>query len=190
MELIAKLLTEAIQGESFAEKRYEAFARQANLENHPGIARLFSGLARAEAIHIANHLRALKKIDPAPLDIEVSAHIPVGRSPENIVTAIRGEQEEISGMYPSFIRQIKRRHGKEFVAKVALLSLHWALEAEKVHLGLLLLAQKNHAAGRDLAPDNFYLCGVCGNLVYSDTTPETICPVCGHDPHFYNKVPQ
>ncbi len=190
MELVAELLSEAIKGESFAEKLYEAFAHHAAKEGLSGIARLFSGLARAEAVHIANHKRALIKNNGQTPYIDIPETLDIGSVTDNIATAIAGEAEEVNSMYPSFIKQIKKEHGTEFEAKVAILSLSWALEAEKVHLSLLQQAQKSMAQGKDLDEEHFYLCGVCGNIVYSEIKPESICPICGHDAHFYNKVPR
>ncbi|MCB2182631.1 MAG: rubrerythrin family protein [Desulfobulbaceae bacterium] len=189
MNIITKLLSQAIQGESFAEKRYDAFARHAIGEGFPGIARLFTGLARAEAVHIANHKRALEK-NNGKGDAKISIAEPVVAATvvENIATAIQGEHEEITSMYPSFIKQVKKRHGSDFVAKIALLSMSWAMEAEKGHLELLRLARQSIEAGKDMNSENFYLCRVCGNVIYQETAPQVICPICGHDPHFYSKV--
>ncbi len=144
-------------------------------------------MARAEAIHIGNHQRALEKNHEPQLKVKIDEPIITGSLAENI-EAIQGEHEEISSMYPSFIAQIKKCHGKDFVAKIALLSLIWAMDAEKVHLTLLQFASKQLSNKEDRNPENFYLCRVCGSLVYEEKTPEEICPVCGHDSYFYSKV--
>lgn len=189
MELIAKLLTKALEGEIAAEKRYLAFASHAHDAGFTGVAVLFRGLAQAEAVHIINHKQALEKNNSTPPDPAEDKGISRATVAENIAAAITAENEEITSMYPSFIKEIRSRHGRDFTPRIALLSLTWALEAEKGHLGLLKWAQKKVRHNQDVKPDNFYLCSVCGNLIHSEKIPDEICPVCGHDAHFYNKIP-
>jgi rubrerythrin len=55
-------LKEAFAGESQANRRYLAFAKKAEGEGYPQIARLFRAAAEAETVHAHNHLRALKGI--------------------------------------------------------------------------------------------------------------------------------
>ncbi|MFW5906704.1 MAG: ferritin family protein, partial [Desulfobia sp.] len=107
MELIAKLLTEAVEGEIAAEKRYRAFASQADDAGYTGIAVLFRGLAQAEAVHITNHQQALKKNNSTPPDPAVNEKISRATVAENIAAAVAAENEEITSMYPSFIKEIR-----------------------------------------------------------------------------------
>ena len=188
MEIINTLLLEALQGETDAEKRYMAFAGQAGTEGYPGLAALFTGLSYAEAVHAANHKRALEKNSyngSLPKATKPESH---GSTLDNLRMSLKGELEEFSTMYPSFRRQITKKHGAEFVAKIALLSIKWATESEKNHHALLLAAVKMMESGRDMDSGNFYLCTVCGNLHFSAQPPEELCSVCGHDLMFYSKV--
>ena len=57
-----EFLMEAFAGESQANRKYSAFAAQADKEGFAQAARLFRAAAEAEAVHAANHLRALKAI--------------------------------------------------------------------------------------------------------------------------------
>ena len=52
-------LNEAFAGESQANRKYLAFAKQADMDGFPQVARLFRAAAEAETIHAHNHLRAL-----------------------------------------------------------------------------------------------------------------------------------
>ena len=53
-------LKAAFAGESQASRKYLAFARKADQEGHPQIARMFRAAAQAETVHAAAHLRALE----------------------------------------------------------------------------------------------------------------------------------
>lgn len=187
MELINKLLLEAVQGETSAEKQYLGFSEKAVSEGYSGIAALFTGLSYAESIHISNHKKALEKngysgMFPSPEQVHIGATI------ENIRHAIAGEREEFTSMYPSFRKKIMKKHGDNFIAKIALLSIKWAMESEKSHHALLRAAEKSLAEGKDMDSGDYYLCAVCGNLHYCAKFPEELCPVCGHDVSFYSKV--
>jgi len=52
-------LLEAFAGESQANRRYLAFAKQAEKEGYPQVARLFRAAAEAETVHAHAHLRTL-----------------------------------------------------------------------------------------------------------------------------------
>ena len=52
-------LKNAFAGESQANRKYLAFAAQADKEGHPAVARLFRAAAHAETVHAHAHLRAM-----------------------------------------------------------------------------------------------------------------------------------
>ncbi|MCX6654949.1 MAG: rubrerythrin family protein, partial [Candidatus Bathyarchaeota archaeon] len=86
-ESIEKLM-EAFAGESQANRRYLAFAKKAEEEGLPLIAKLFRAAAEAETVHALNHLRIAGK---------------VGMTVSNLDEAINGETFEFRKMYPEFI---------------------------------------------------------------------------------------
>lgn len=188
MELINTLLLEAIQGESDAEMKYLVFSARAEAEGYPGVGRLFTGLAQAESIHIANHRRALEKNGYSGDYPRGSGVETCGDTLENAKESLAGELEEYTRMYPTFKRRISKAHGREFVAKIALLSITWAADSEKNHHDLLKRAISALEQGKDMDSGDFYLCRVCGNLHFSAGIPAEQCPVCGHDLHFYSKI--
>ena len=57
-------LKEAFAGESQANQKYRAFAKKAEKEGFPNIAKLFSTTAEAERIHAEGHLGALEMYPP------------------------------------------------------------------------------------------------------------------------------
>lgn len=188
MKLVHDLLLIALAGETTAEQTYLGYAATAIKEGLPGVAALFTGLSYSEAVHSANHKRALLKNDFTGSFPTADISDTAGTTLENLKAAISGEHEEFSAMYPSFKKQISRKHGNVFSAKVALLSIRWAMESEKNHHSLLLAAKRACEAGRDMNDKGFYHCVVCGNLVYEASAPTELCVVCGHDQSFFTKV--
>ena len=66
----------AFSGESQASQKYRAFARKAEQDGLPNIARLFRTGAEAESIHAEGHLLAMQEI---------------GSTADNLRSAIQGE---------------------------------------------------------------------------------------------------
>lgn len=150
-------LKAAFAGESQASRKYLSFAKKADADGLPQIARLFRAASHAETIHAHNHLKALEGILSTA---------------ENLQTAIEGENYEVSNMYPEFIRD-----AEEEGAKKALRSFNWAMEVEKVHEGLYRKALAMLEAHEAMAETDYYVCPVCG---YTHEGPlEGKCPVCG-----------
>src|SRR5512138_2837113 len=81
-------LLAAFAGESQANRKYLAFAKKADEEGFPQVAKLFRAAAEAETIHAHNHLRALSGI---------------GSTRENLMEAVAGETHEFKNMYPEMI---------------------------------------------------------------------------------------
>jgi len=80
-----KNLKEAFAGESQANQKYRAFAKQAEKDGFTNIARLFRMTAEAERIHAEGHLKAMEEI---------------GSTAENLQTAIDGETYEFTHLCP------------------------------------------------------------------------------------------
>ncbi len=148
-------LKNAFAGESQANRKYLAFAQQADTEGFPQVARLFRAAAEAETIHAHNHLRALKGI---------------GTTRENLMEAIAGETHEFKTMYPAMIAE-----AKEEGATIALRSFMYANGVEKVHAGLYEAALANLEKGSEEVA--YYVCPVCGHTVAG--TPPATCVFCG-----------
>jgi rubrerythrin len=148
-------LKAAFAGESQANRKYTSFAKKADDEGFPQVARLFRAAAASEAIHAANHLRALGDIKS---------------STENLQAAIGGENYEVMSMYPEFIKD-----AEEEGVKKALNSFKWAMEVEKVHEQLYRKALES--LGKETEEYEYYVCPFCG---YTHEGPlEGKCPVCG-----------
>jgi rubrerythrin len=158
-------LDTAFGGESMANRKYTAWARKADKEGFPVIARLFRATANAETIHALGHLAAMDGI---------------GSTAENVAEAIAGETHEYTEMYPPMLEQaIADNHqAKRMFA--------YALEIEKVHAELFQKAQEALAQGADLDHVDIYLCPVCGHLELG--RPTNSCPTCGLPANKYSLI--
>src|SRR5665647_1561353 len=83
-----QFLMEAFAGESQANRKYLAFAKQAEKEGYPQVAKLFRAAAEAETVHAHAHLRTVGGIKTTA---------------ENLKVAIAGEIHEFEHMYPEMI---------------------------------------------------------------------------------------
>jgi rubrerythrin len=149
-------LKEAFAGESQANRKYLAFAQQAEKDGNHQMAKLFRAVAAAETIHAHSHLRAMDG---------------VGSTLENLESAMEGEEHEFTAMYPPMIAMAKAEGNVR-----AERSMQYALEVEKVHFELFKQAFAAAKAGHDLHEGAIYICPVCGHTVI-DELPDN-CPVC------------
>lgn len=158
-----KNLQEAFAGESQANRKYLAFAKKAEEEGYPQVAKLFRAAAEAETIHAHNHLREMGGIK---------------ETKENLEAAISGESYEFQNMYPQMIADAKEE-GNDSAIK----TFHYANEVEKIHAELYQKALDN--LGQNETVD-YYVCQVCGNTVENEA-PDT-CPICGAKKEMFKKV--
>jgi rubrerythrin len=159
-----KFLKEAFSGESQANRTYSEFAIKADEEGYSQAANLFRAAAEAEAVHAANHLRALKAIKSTK---------------ENISEAISGEDHEYMSLYPEMIEAAKLEKNKE-----AELSFNFANKVEKIHSQLY---QKIlYSLGTSLERFPYYVCPHCGNTV--EREPPSRCPICGAEGKLFKKI--
>jgi len=156
-------LLDAFAGESQANRKYLAYAKQAEKEGYAQVAKLFRAAAAAETVHAHAHLRTLGKIKTTA---------------ENLKDAIEGETFEFKTMYPAMIAAAQEEGNK-----AGLRSLSYANEVEKYHAALYENALKKMA---ELAHVDYYVCSVCGYTCEKEA-PET-CPVCGSDAKVFSKV--
>lgn len=148
-------LKDAFAGESQANRKYLAFAKQADQDGFPQVARLFRAAAEAETIHAHNHLKALGAVKGTR---------------ENLVEAIAGETHEFMNMYPQMIADAELEGATE-----ARRSFTFANAVEKVHAQLYQKALDT--LGAPAEEFDYFICPVCGHTVERDV-PEK-CEVCG-----------
>ena len=159
-------LKNAFAGESQANRRYTAFARKADEEGFPQIAKLFRAAADAEAIHSLNHLKIMGELR------ETAA---------NLDAAISGETFEFKKMYPEYL-EIAKQEGN----KLAAWSFHIAKKVEQIHANLYAKAIEALKNKKALPETDYYVCSVCGNTV--EGSPPDKCPICGAPKNKFNKT--
>ncbi len=166
-------LLSAFGGESMAHMRYLIFADTAEREGFLNIAKLFRAIAYSEQVHATNHYRALREYNE---DAKVVAGAPIGpgNTLKNLDLAIRGEEFEITEMYPVYLELAKYQGERE-----AERSFNFAYQAEKIHEQLYREAKSYVEKGQDWPlKGKVWICSVCGHTYVGDEPPEK-CPICG-----------
>ena len=156
-------LLAAFAGESQANRKYLAFAKQADKEGLPQVAKLFRAAAAAETVHAHAHLRSAGLI---------------GDTRANLQAAIDGETHEFTQMYPEMIKEAQAENNAA-VAKY----FDFANKVEEVHANLYKKALENPAAMPNV---DYYVCPICG---YTHEGPlDGKCPICGAAGTSFEKI--
>jgi rubrerythrin len=155
----------AFAGESQANRKYIAYARAAEKEGYPQIARLFRAAADAETIHALAHFQNMGG---------------VGSTLQNLKDAVAGETYEYTEMYPPMVEQAKKEGHR------AKTMLGFANQAEKVHARLFAQALEALQSGKDLSQMEVFLCPVCGDVEFG--VPPEKCPICGAPASKFQKI--
>ncbi|MFZ2446642.1 MAG: rubrerythrin family protein [Syntrophobacteraceae bacterium] len=156
-------LLEAFAGESQANRKYLAFAKQAEKDGYKQVAKLFRAAAEAETVHAHAHLRALGTI---------------GSTAENLQAAIDGETYEFMQMYPDMIKAAKEEQNT-----AAQRSFAYANAVESIHATLYRKALENMDG---IEETDYHVCSVCGYTCAHDAPGS--CPVCGSAKTAFFKV--
>jgi len=159
-------LLKAFAGESQANRKYLAFAKQAEKEGYPRAAKLFRAAAEAETVHAHAHLDVLGGVKSTP---------------ENLQSAMKGEAYEFKEMYPTFLAEAEKEGNKG-----AVMSFRNALAVEEIHHRLYSDAFKAAGEGKDLPATAIFVCSLCGNTVLGQA-PEK-CPICGNPRSKFSEV--
>ncbi len=146
-------LRKAFEGESWAIRKYLAFAKKAEEEGLHQAAKLFRAMAESEAAHANNHLRILGDV----LNTE-----------ENIKYARDLEAHVSTEMYPQMIEEAEKEGNKQ-----AAQSFQYIKDVEKGHVSLCQKALNNLGKNEDI---DYFVCQICGNIL-EKIKPDK-CPIC------------
>jgi rubrerythrin len=163
---VMKDLADAFAGESQANRRYLAFAKKAEEDGFPNVARLFRAAADAETVHALAHFSVMGGVKSTK---------------ENIQSAIEGEAHEFKEMYPGFIEDAESEGNS-----AAATSFRAANAVEEIHHRLYSEALEAVEKGEDISETDIYVCQVCGNTVYGE--PPEKCPICGQAREKFKKT--
>jgi rubrerythrin len=159
-------LQTAFAGESQANRKYTAFARKADAEGLPNIARLFRAAAAAETVHAISHFKAMDGVKSTA---------------ENLQEAVSGENYEVVSMYPPMLEEANQV-GDQRAAR----AFRHALEVEKIHEVLYRNAAGLLAQGKDAPEVTYYVCPVCG--LTHEGPLEGRCPICNTPGEKFDRI--
>ena len=159
-------LKDAFAGESQANRMYLAFAKKAEEEGFPQVAKLFRAAAEAETVHALNHLTAMGHVKSTK---------------DNLSTAIAGETFEFTKMYADDIAEAKKENNKK-----AEMSFEFASKVEEIHAGLYKKALEALKANKEPAKADYWVCPVCGNT-FEGSVPDK-CPICATPKKKFMKI--
>jgi rubrerythrin len=151
---IREALHEAYTAEAKAALRLKVFAKKAEEEGYPQIAKLFRVISFSEEIHGERALRVLREI---------------GTTEENLEESFQSETNVAQVAYDRFLKM-----AYELEEKGAAWHFTVSRDVEETH-GKLYKAALNHLM--EDRQTTYYACSVCG-FVSDGVLPET-CPVCG-----------
>jgi rubrerythrin len=156
----------AYKCESQTRIKYRAFAKKAQEEGFPNLARLFRVAAEAETIHALNQIDAMGG---------------VRSTKENLESAIKGEECDADESYPKFINEAREENRSE-----AVISFTWVRQVEEIHKRLYRKALESLQNGSDIEKEEYYVCTNCG-FPSPGVAPKT-CSVCGAPAAQFKKV--
>ena len=170
--MTADFLRSAYGGESMAHMRYLVWGEHASKNGFPNIGKLYKAIAYAEQVHAHNHFKALKD-NTGGFKVDAGGEFGLHGVADNLVWAIEGERGEVDQMYPVYKNAAEMQGEKD-----AVLSFHYALEAEKIHVEMFTQAREYALKSNDMpiGEDKIYICPVCG-FTHIGTPPDN-CPVC------------
>jgi rubrerythrin len=153
-ERMKDVLREAYTGEAKAALRLRVFAKKAEEEGYPQIAKLFRVIAFSEEVHGERALRVLREI---------------GSTEENLKESFESETNVAHVAYDRFLRL-----AYDLGDKAAAWHFTQSRDVEEGH------AKLYRAALDDMMGDRvttYYVCTVCRYI--SDGSLPDVCPVCG-----------
>ena len=151
---LAASLKRAFAEEAKANARNMAFARRAERDELPQIARLFRAVAEAEKVHAAEYVKFLEGV--------------VGDTGENLEASFENEIKANTESYPPLVKQALDL-GREDVAG----SFSRARDVEERHAELYKNALNAMMSDED---PEYCVCSICG-YVFNAELPDR-CPVC------------
>jgi rubrerythrin len=153
-EKLKEAFYKVYEGESKAALRLKIFAKQAEKEELPQIARLFRVISSSEEIHAERALRMLREIHDTDANIKESLlsekHV-AGVAYDNFLKLAGDLKDDAASMIFSNSRDVEDAHAK-----------------------LYDKAANHLIGGRETT---YYVCQVCGYV--SDGIWPDVCPVCG-----------
>lgn len=148
-------LANAFAAESVASARNEAFAKKAEKDNYPQLARLFRALAAAETVHANKYLLILRgKVGPSEENIKYAFENDINANEDEYKRLLQDAIDEGIGGAEKFFSQSK--------------------EVASIHADMYKKASDTLLNDKD---QKYFVCNICG-YISEDEAPEK-CPICG-----------
>ena len=179
-------LLAAFEYEVNAHARYDVYAARTYHEGlYTGVVCLFRAVARAEEVHAANHVWALRR-SGGTIHCESRSFL-VGTTLEQLKIALDSERYEGETMYPKFLEEAEAAKDA-----LAIRTFHYALQAEKSHAQLFSRAiELIDSAATDswvTSTRHFFVCPACG-FVSEERDRNLKCPVCAGLQRWFEEIP-
>jgi len=162
-EKTATNVHDAFVGEAKAAQRLLLYARKADQEELPQIARLFRAVAAAESVHARRHFALLEA---------------VGDTDANLEKAFQ-QENAVNGVH--YLRMLREAEEEEEKAAALVFSQSRDVEAEHAKLYRRALDDMMGDQSTD-----YYVCKVCGHI-HEREAPER-CPICSAGSDKFEKV--
>lgn len=153
-DALREAIRQAYVGEAKAVLRLKAFAKQADEEGYPQLARLFRVISFSEEIHGRRALRLLRD---------------VGTTEANLKESFESEEKVAGVAYGKFVKI-----AEEAGDRASALYFRQSKDVEDIHAKLYKEAMDDLLEERETA---YYVCTVCGYV--SDGGVPDQCPICG-----------
>ena len=153
MDNLKEAYHEAYTGESKAALRLKIYAKQAEQEGLPAMARLFRVISLSEEIHGERSLRMLRELKGTE---------------DNLKSSFESETRVAGVAYDRFVKLASEQDNK-----TAMLVFSQSRDVEETHARLYKEAMSHVMEERET---KYYVCQVCG-YVSDGVWPDT-CPVC------------
>jgi len=180
-------LVKAFIGESQARNRYTFYAKVAKKEGYEQIAEIFRITAENEKEHaswlfkLINELKKKSDENLEEIKVEVTAPTILGKTIENLKSAISGENYEYTKMYPEFAETAEKEGFPEIAERLRAIAI-----AERHHEERYKKLLKEVEAGTVFKKEKevWWVCRECGYVYFGKEPPEK-CPSCSHPRSFY-----
>lgn len=175
------------EDEMQAMHNYQAYAKKAESEEYPNIAKLFRTLEASETVHARNFKTCLSELGvEAPKLPQLQVKVESTRKNLKFATAV--ELEEIDKKYPQVLEQIKAENNAPAIQFVT-----YAWESEKQHRDLLKKIKSGTGMFFGLLtkriegnPYQYFVCQNCGSTL--SEIPTSACPICGGPSARYTEI--
>lgn len=174
-----KNLMKAFAGESMAISRYTYFSKAAKKEGYEQISSIFLETAEQEKSHAKTFYEFLSG-NPVSIVSDYPGEV-IGTTIENLKSAISGETEEWSNMYPEFEKIAFEEGFKTVATKFKLIS-----KIEKFHQERFLRLLQNIESGSVFKKEDKvkWFCRKCG-YIHEGENALLVCPACEHPQAYF-----